>query len=313
MKIVLGLTVKILRPNKCLDFNTYLYYNLNTMKQYNEPHIRKAEVAQLILLYHLYSQNNSHELIFQGGTALRWCYNGTRFSEDLDFVTTLPLARLKPLLAKAAKNAEREMVPHFGPGRLTVTEKPARDGACKQVITWQPATAREKIAIKLECEPLAANAKMTTARLVLSELPAVSYLILSGIFKIPRPSAVLVVETLQEILSDKIRALMERPYLKGRDLFDLWLLSEQHKTVIDPLLVERKLHCYSWPFKAARQPAFFLDPANRPEIINALEQDLSRFIPPATMELHRLAGYQTFLAAVQGLCRTLQELEIRFP
>lgn len=283
------------------------------MKNFNDAHIRKAEIAQLILLYHLYSQNGSHELIFQGGTALRWCYNGTRFSEDLDFVTSMPLTRLKPLLAKAARNAEREMVPHFGPGQLTVSEKSAREGACKQVITWQPSTAREKIAIKLECEPLAANAGLTTARLVLSELPAVSYLILSGIFKIPRASAVLVVESLPEILSDKIRALMERPYLKGRDLFDIWLLHEQHKTVIDPLLVERKLHCYSWPFKAARRPAFFLDPINEPEIISALEQDLSRFIPPATMELHRQAGYRAFLAAVQGLCLDLQKLEIRFP
>jgi hypothetical protein len=42
---------------------------------------------------------------------------------------------------------------------------------------------------------------------------------------VPRPNAVLVVETLPEILSDKIRALLERRYLKGRDIFDLWYLS----------------------------------------------------------------------------------------
>ncbi|HPV52315.1 MAG TPA: nucleotidyl transferase AbiEii/AbiGii toxin family protein, partial [Smithella sp.] len=59
------------------------------MKNYRETHIRKAEIAQLILLHELYRQKDSRSLIFQGGTALRWCYGGSRFSEDLDFVTSL--------------------------------------------------------------------------------------------------------------------------------------------------------------------------------------------------------------------------------
>ena len=54
------------------------------MKNYREATIRKAEIAQLIILQQLYSLTGSRELIFQGGTALRWCYAGSRFSEDLD-------------------------------------------------------------------------------------------------------------------------------------------------------------------------------------------------------------------------------------
>jgi len=69
------------------------------MKRYNEQHIRKAEIAQLILLYHIYAQTGSQDLVFQGGTALRWCYGGSRFSEDLDFVTALPETALDALLA----------------------------------------------------------------------------------------------------------------------------------------------------------------------------------------------------------------------
>ena len=57
------------------------------MKIYRETHIRKAEIAQLILLHQLYMQRGSRGLIFQRGTAIRWCYGGGRFSEDLDFVT----------------------------------------------------------------------------------------------------------------------------------------------------------------------------------------------------------------------------------
>ena len=59
------------------------------MKNNRETYVRKAEIAQLILLHQLYSLSGSRELIFQGGTALRWCYGGSRFSEDLDFVTPL--------------------------------------------------------------------------------------------------------------------------------------------------------------------------------------------------------------------------------
>lgn len=46
------------------------------MKNYRETYVRKAEIAQLILLHQLYSLSGSRELIFQGGTALRWCYGG---------------------------------------------------------------------------------------------------------------------------------------------------------------------------------------------------------------------------------------------
>lgn len=107
------------------------------------------------------------------------------------------------------------MAPHFGTGRLTVTDKTTREGSRKLFITWQPDGARERIAIKLETEPLLDGTKLATERLVMSALPSVSYLVLAGEFRIPRPNSVLVAETVPEILSDKIRALLERQYLKG--------------------------------------------------------------------------------------------------
>jgi len=276
------------------------------MKRYNEQHIRKAEIAQLILLYHIYAQTGSHDLVFQGGTALRWCYGGSRFSEDLDFVTTLPETVLDALLAKAVKGAGREMVPHFGPGRMSVADKTVRKGSRKLLITWQADDARERIAIKLECEPLVNGTKLDTGKLVMSALPSVAYLVASGMFRIPRPNSVLVVETPAEILSDKVRALLERPYLKGRDLFDIWLLRQNPAAQLRSDLVERKLCCYSWPFKAARTADFFLQPSSAEQLRDALEQDLSRFLPPGVMAVHRENGYRDFLEAVRELCRELQ-------
>ena len=71
------------------------------MKDYRETYIRKAEIAQLIILHQIYAQSGSQELIFQGGTALRWCYGGSWFSEDLDFVTLLPPETVKAKLQRA--------------------------------------------------------------------------------------------------------------------------------------------------------------------------------------------------------------------
>jgi predicted nucleotidyltransferase component of viral defense system len=141
--------------------------------------------------------------------------------------------------------------------------------------------------------------------MVMSALPAVSYLVMAGEFRIPRPNSVLVVETASEILSDKVRALLERQYLKGRDLFDIWLLRKNDSARLQKEQVEQKLRCYSWPFKAARTPDFFLQASSEAQLIEALELDLSRFLPPAVMAVHRGNKYRDFLDAVQGLCREL--------
>lgn len=277
------------------------------MKRYNEQHIRKAETAQLVLLYHLYAQAGSHQLIFQGGTALRWCYGGSRFSEDLDFVTTMPVAALDRLLAKALKAAEREMMPHFGAGHISVADKTTREGSRKLLVTWQPDAVREKISIKLESEPLVSGTKLATQQMVMSALPAVSYLVMTGEFRIPRPNSVLVVETADEILSDKIRALFERQYLKGRDIFDIWLLRQNGAARLQREMVEQKLRCYSWPFRPARGVDFFLQDSSREQLTEALELDLARFLPPEVMAVHRADSYRGFLDAVQGLCLELKE------
>lgn len=283
------------------------------MKNYNEQHIRKAEIAQLILLYHIYGQTGSHDLVFQGGTALRWCYGGSRFSEDLDFVTAMPTATLDLLLAKALKGAEREMVPHFGAGRLTVADKTTREGSRKLLVTWQPDKIRERISIKLESEPLVGSTRLATEKMIMSALPAVSYLVMAGEFRIPRPNSVLVVETASEILSDKVRALLERQYLKGRDLFDIWLLRQNDSARLKRELVEQKLRCYAWPFKAARTPDFFLRASSEAALIEALELDLSRFLPPAVMAVHRDNNFREFLDEVKGLCRELLQSGLVLP
>ncbi|MBA4395773.1 MAG: hypothetical protein C0394_00060 [Syntrophus sp. (in: bacteria)] len=284
------------------------------MKIYRETYIRKAEIAQLVLLHQLYAQSGSHELIFQGGTALRWCYGGSRFSEDLDFVTPLSGDIIRTKLNRALKGIENTMIPHFGMGVLAMTDKTARSESLKLFLNFHPERSREKISVKLEFERLAADAWPKQQKHILSALPPVAYMIASGEFRIPRPHVVLVAETPAEIISDKIRSLLERRYLKGRDLYDVWHLCTVLKTSVDMDTVKKKFDLYRAPFVLRRSMDFFTAPTgeDRKTIIEALERDLSRFLPPEALSVSRADQYDVFLDAVRRLFLDLKDKGLQF-
>ena len=285
------------------------------MKNYRETYIRQAEIAQLIILNHLYNQRGSHGLIFQGGTALRWCYGGNRFSEDLDFVTPLDMADARSVLNAALKGIERVMIPHFGVGVFTATEKKSRADAFKCFLTFQPEKARGKISVKFEVEGLAPGQLPDCQNHVLSGLPPVAYLISAGEFRVPRPNAVIVAQTPVEILSDKVRALLERRYLKGRDLFDLWYLYTVLKTPVDVKIIERKFALYRATFVAQRNIDFFTMPSKQAKSMmsEAIAQDLSRFLPPDVIAVHQSERFAAMLTAAQSLFGELQDKGVHLP
>ncbi len=269
----------------------------------------------MILLHQLYSLSGSHDLIFQGGTALRWCYGGSRFSEDLDFVTPLAADAVRTMVERALRTAEKVMAPHFGPGALTLSDRSTRQDTLKMIVDYRPETSREKISIKLEFEGIRKNSRPDTRNYILSALPAVSYLIASGDFRMPRPNAVLVGETAEEILSDKIRALLERRYLKGRDIYDVWYLRSVLNVAAGKELIERKFSMYAWPFQAARGLDFFAEPTGMgaEELKTAIRQDLSRFLPPETFSVQEQEGFAPFLDALCKLFTELREAKVRLP
>jgi predicted nucleotidyltransferase component of viral defense system len=281
------------------------------MKAYAERHIRRSELFQLILLQHLYSRPESNRLVFQGGTAIRWCHGGERFSEDLDFVTHLDRSALEKLMRSVETPVTRESVAHFGPGRLTVTPRGRRDEGTVWRMVFEPQTARDRITVKVECERLQVGAILATEPRVLGMQKAVSYLIGAGEFRIPRPNSVLVVETPEEILSDKVRALLERPYLKGRDIYDIWHLRDRLRVPVVRKVMERKFTCYAAPFTPRRRPAWF--ESNDQELVDAIEGDLRRFLSPETMVVCRGDGYLRFLDEVKGVFRELREIGVVIP
>ena len=285
------------------------------MKNYRETYIRRAEIAQLIILNHLYQQRGSRDLIFQGGTAIRWCYGGNRFSEDLDFVTPLSIEKVWPVLESALKGMERVMISHFGMGSFTTTEKQSRKDSLKCFLNFHPESAREKFSVKFEIEGLVPKQLPESKNHVLSGLPPVAYLIADGSFRVPRPNAVVVAETPEEILSDKVRSLLERRYLKGRDLFDVWYLCTILKTATNIEIIERKFKMYREPFIARRSMDFFavLTKENKASMTTAISQDFSRFLPPDVFEVQRKESFDAYISAVQSLFKKLKNKGVRLP
>ena len=281
------------------------------MKTYDERHIHRSELLQLILLQYLYSRPESANLIFQGGTAIRWCHGSGRYSEDLDFVTDMKESTLESLIKGIEAGLRREAVAHFGPGSLTITSRGQRESNMVWRITYDPQNMQGKIMVKMECERLREGEMVKTEPRVLGMQAAVGYLISRGELRIPRPNSVMVVETLEEILSDKIRAILERPYLKGRDIYDVWHLREVLKVSVVREIVERKFSCYAAPFTSRRSIDWF--ESADVHLKEAIERDLGRFLSPEVMSACRDEAYYSFLDALKNLFRELEEIEVVVP
>jgi len=271
------------------------------MKIHNEKDIKYSEVMQLIILHTLYSFKESIDVYFQGGTAIRWCYSGSRFSEDLDFVTHLEKERIDALISKMSEHIRSGMLAHFGVGEFEFRQrKTSRDTSFVSFFLFRPLKERKKVSVKVEFEKLTAGFFPQSEKVILSMLPFVRHLITVGECRIPSADSIVLVETKEEILSDKIRALLERDYLKGRDFYDIWFLNSMNIRC-DPDLIKRKMLMYEAPFRSKREIDFFLNPGTKEkkQIIEALQHDLSRFLSPQEISLFSSKGFKDIFDALK--------------
>jgi predicted nucleotidyltransferase component of viral defense system len=273
---------------------------------YHEKMVRNAEVLQILLLDSLYAVSGSEAIYFQGGTALRWIYGGMRFSEDLDFVTSLAPEQIHMILKKVYSRVNHACIAQFGPGLLEQALKKARNDAVKVFYIYRPLTQRERIAVKLEFEPLKPGRLPMVKRVILRDLPAITGLLSGGKLIMPYSSSIVMAQTAEEILSDKIRALFERPYLKGRDIYDIWWLTERMQVVPSWEQTKTKLDMYRSAFVPARAADYFQKVSFLEDIIKAIVSDLPRFIPKDIYAVYQNDGFKTLTDALRKLTSTLQ-------
>lgn len=272
---------------------------------YNEKRIRKSELLQLILLDNLYAQSGSEHIIFQGGTALRWVYGGMRFSEDLDFVTDLPKIEVEKILTDTFRKTQTACVAQFGSGQSEQKSKSGRKEAIKVFYIYRPQTQRERIAVKLEFEFLKPDHKPKFQRFILRDLPLVSGLIVNGKLIMPYSSSIILAETPDEILSDKIRALYERKYIKGRDIYDIRYIRAQLKVLPNLATVREKLRMYRAPFIPARGADYFQQRGSVSSIMESLKSDLPRFLPKNIIGIYQENDFNDFISVLKEVTSEL--------
>jgi predicted nucleotidyltransferase component of viral defense system len=267
--------------------------------------IHQGSLLQLILLHGLYGQSGSDQIIFQGGTALRWIYGGQRASEDLDFVSSLSSDRLRRILKRTLRQIRPLSLSQFGPGSLE--ERPLRGstGSFRTLAIFRPETQRERIAVRIEVEQLRSDVSPLHRKVALMDCPPIFNVMREGSLTLPYSSSILSVETPEEILTDKLRALLERSYLKGRDLYDLWFLHTMLGARTNLVHLSQKLDSYFRPFRPARGPNFFLKKKNLGDLRGTLETDLRLFLPSPTYHELEISHFATIFDALREILNPL--------
>ncbi|MGE6608793.1 nucleotidyl transferase AbiEii/AbiGii toxin family protein [Halomonas sp. NPDC076908] len=267
------------------------------MKDAALGHMRPVIEKELLhydLLYVLDKESMLDDLVFQGGTSLRLCYGGSRFSEDLDFAggvdfTSRKLVDMKTCLEDYLSKRYRLEVTVKEPASLKQDPKYAELNIDKWQIGITTSPDRRdlpKQRVKLEVANIPAHTK--TARPLIR-----NYEFLPDGYE----DLLIMVETRDEIMADKLFSLpaTER-YVRNRDIWDLaWLA--QRGAQVNSELVKQKMVDYRLDDYPVRLDKML---ARIPGIIAGknFHDEMGRFLPADVYE--RTLGqdkFQSYLAA----------------
>jgi len=192
-----------------------------------KPFQQEKNYIQLLILKSIYSIV-SRELVFKGGTALALFHGLNRFSEDLDFAS-IESFDVKSLVNEINKDLEalgiRNNVKILEDNPISFS---FRIGAEGPLFTNEIDRCFVRVEISRR-EEAVKDVEIKEVRPIYSDISP---------FLIP-------VMSLEEILAEKIRALLHRT--KARDLYDLWFLLKKG-VKIDFGLVDKKLSYYKKKF-----------------------------------------------------------------
>jgi len=235
-----------------------------------------VEALHIILLDVLFSQSESQVMAFQGGTATHLLHGGYRYSEDLDFAGEELTSKNAVLLVQKSQQAvEKNVMQILGSGSA-LWKTPAPKSSTRVYTSWfhfRPAGEPLTLRVKLEFaqfpvynpEPFAVRSDLD----VLQRAPLINSL----------PP--------EELLTEKITAVAGRRYIKGRDLFDLWYLTEILKTDFDAELTARKFHDYNVRTDLTTRLHML-----REFSAEALTQEMNRFLPQRYRRMLEKDGFQ---------------------
>ena len=264
------------------------------------------EAIHLHLLSALSEAGVLQHVVFQGGTALRLCYGGERYSEDLDFVCGKAGAYLKGvefdgLVDNALETTKRTLQRDFDiDAAQIVLKRPAQPELVKgndvNIAAWQivvpvnptPNTPKSRIKIEFANVP-----SYDSKPLTVDATPSLVQI----------QDVILNVETANEILADKSIALVARAALKFRDVWDVWFLVNKLGATPDREMVGKKFADYSTSDVVVKAKAR-LDELAQDATATAFYAEMKRFLPSARVaQMSQMNLQRTMLSDSADLIR----------
>lgn len=221
------------------------------------------EEAQKAVLASLSQEEAFNKIVFQGGTALKLFYGNPRFSEDLDFVLRenkiFDLTNSIPDL----QTFIHDVFPFVEEVHIDIQRNDAY---------------MQRLIIRLLGKPF----RRLRLHIELAYIP--SYHNRPRILDCPPIYPVVRVEEIHEILADKLTALGNRPYLKGRDIWDIYFLTVEKHIPIPWHLVFQKARDYG--ITPSNLKKNIMESINRleKEGLSILHSEMMRFLPKKVLE-----------------------------
>jgi predicted nucleotidyltransferase component of viral defense system len=264
------------------------------------------EAIHLHLLSALSEAGILRHVIFQGGTALRLCYGGERYSEDLDFVCGRAGSYLKDvdfdgLVDRALEITKKTLQRDFDINAAQIVlKRPAQpelvEGSGVNVAAWQ-------IVVPVGPTPNAAKSriKVEFANVPSYDSKPVVVGVTPGLVQIQ--DVILNTETPREILADKAVALIGRTALKYRDVWDVWFLLNKLRATDDREMVLKKFADYGTADVEAKANARIGQLAKE-ETAKAFYIEMKRFLPSARVaQIWQMNLQRTMLSECADLIR----------
>ncbi len=227
--------------------------------QTTELNVRREYVQHLFLSY-FYQQPQTDKIYFKGGTALRMLYGSPRFSEDLDFSSSLTSIRpIEQAVLETLAEIERENI------QPELNESKRTSGGYLAIMTFQ--LQADSILLQLDVSLREGRKKGELFTVVSSYVPAFTLIALVR----------------EQLVEEKIMALLTRQ--KARDFYDLYyilranLLSAKERSVLSQVLKTLRQSNLNFE-KELKQ---FLPKSHRALIRTfrtTLERELERYVRP---------------------------------
>lgn len=278
------------------------------MQDANVTHMRPVIEKELLhydILFCLEEKGLLDNLVFQGGTSLRLCRGGNRFSEDLDFAggrdfSSTRLGEMKDCLQDYIGKRYGLEVIVKEPAVLKEDAEYAELNIDKwqiSVITAPDRKAVPRQRIKIEVANVPAYTREALPLIVNYDFLPDGY-----------EDTLIFTETLDEVMADKLVSLpATKRYVRHRDIWDLsWL--KQQGAIVQPDLVQRKIADYRLPDYPDRLELMI---EKLPNIVTGsdFKNEMKRFLPTDVYD--RTLGkdkFEGFLVnTVTGLFKELKQ------